>query len=202
MELYKLEKLRKILITELNKLEDGKVVLLPYPSYFLKMLLFNGEEYDANVCSVYHKIDFSNIDFDGIRVSGKIFDGLTGVKINPQAVYRKDLSHGDYYGVEFIGPFDGVKINGANFKGSRNAIIDPQKSYMRDMDWTNCENAIIIGSFDGVSCDNTKLDGAIHIIGNPDLEILYNKPKYNSNLEEDFKQKVKNLVKENNMKNN
>ena len=57
---------------------------------------------------------------------------------------------------------------------------------MRDMDWTNCENAIIIGSFDGVSCDNTKLDGAIHIIGNPDLEILYNKPKYNSNLEEAF----------------
>jgi len=205
MELSKLVKLRKILVEELNKLEDGKVVLLPYPSYFLKILLFDGQEYGFDIFSVYHKIDFSNVDFTDIRVAGKIFDGMTGVKLNPQTVYNKDLSHGVYKGVEFIGPFDNVNIQGASFKGSKNAVIYPQKTYMKNMDWTDCSDTIIIGYFDNVSCDNIKLEECTWYVDDNqynNFKIIHNKPKYASSLEKDFSQKIKRLVKEENLKNN
>jgi hypothetical protein len=203
MEYSRLLKLRKILIEELKKLEDDKVVLLPYPSYFLKILLFDEEEYSYDLCPFYHKIDFSNVDFSDIRVRGKDFAGMTGVKINPQTVYDKDLSHGVYEGVEFIGPFDNVNVEGARFKGSKNAIIDPQKTYMKNMDWTDCCDVTIIGSFENVSCSNIKLEGSIrYIYGNPELDFntTYNKPKYVSSLEKDFAKKIKKLVKEENLK--
>ena len=204
MEISKLVKLRKILVEELKKLEDGKVVLLPYPSYFLKILLFDGKEYGFDIFSVYHKIDFSNVDFSDIRVAGKMFDRMTGVKLNPQTVYNKDLSHGIYEGVEFIGPFDNVNIQGASFKGSKNAVIYPQKTYMKNMDWTDCSDATVIGYFDNVSCDNIKLEGCTWYVDDDqdnNLSIIYNKPKYNSSLENDFSQKIKTLVREGNLKN-
>ena len=201
MEYFKIEQLRKILLEELKKLEAGKSVLLPYPSYFLRMLLFNGIDYDISLCSVYHKIDFSNVDFSGIRVSHTIFDGMIGVKINPQTVYEKDLSHGVYDCVEFIGPFDNVNVEGASFRGSINAIINPQKVYMKNMDDTNCADVLIIGSFDGVSCENIKLKGAIMpSFGEQDFEPIYKKPNY-VELEEEFTQKIKTLVREENLKN-
>ena len=202
MELRKLVKLRKILVEELNKLEDGKTLFLPYPSYFLKLLLFDGNEFAFDENSVYNKIDFSNVDFSDIKVSNKMFYGMTGVRINPQTVYNKDLSHGIYEGVEFIGPFDDAYIEGASFKGSKNAIIDPQKTYMRNMDCTDCADATIVGSFENVSCDNIKLEGATIYIDNPNTEfsMLYSKPRYNSSLEVDFIQKIKRLIKEENLK--
>lgn len=203
MEISKLLKLRKILVEELKKLEDGKVVLLPYPSYFLKILLFDGKEYGFDIFSVYHKIDFSNVDFSDIRVAGKIFDRMTGVKINPQTVYNKDLSHGEYAGVEFIGPFDNVNVQGASFKGSKNAVIYPQKTYMKNMDWTDCSDATIIGYFDNVSCDNIKLEGCTWYVDDKqdaNFKIIYNKPKYDSSLEKVFSKKIKRLVKEENLK--
>lgn len=203
MEYFKIEQLRKILLEELKKLESGKSVLLPYPSYFLRMLLFNGVDYDISLCSVYHKIDFSNVDFSGIRVSHTIFDGMIGVKINPQTVYEKDLSYGVYEGVEFIGPFDNVNVEGASFRGSINAIINPQKVYRKNMNDTDCCDATIIGSFDGVSCDNINLEGSIRYpVGNHDVNfcMMYSKPNY-VELEEEFTQKIKTLVREENLKN-
>ena len=187
-----IEKLREILIEELNKLEDGKVVLLPYPSYFLKILLFDGEEFSYELDLTYNKIDFSNVDFSDIRVSGIIFEGMTGVKINPQTVYDKDLSHGVYEGVEFIGPFDEVNVEGASFKGSKNAIIDPQKVYMKNMDYTDCSDTTIIGTFENVSCDNIKLEGAVR--HNNDINMIYSKPQYEPDFEIEFSQKIKNWV--------
>ena len=201
MELFKLKQLRKILIEELKNLEDGKVVLLPYPSYFLKILLFDDNEFDINLSSIYYKIDFSNVDFSGIKVRGTIFDGMIGVKINPQTVYEKDLSHGYYDGVEFIGPFDNVNVEGSSFRGSQGAIINPQKVYMKNMDDTNCADVIIIGSFENVSCDNIRLKGAIiPTISEQDFTPTYKKPKHLDILE-DFSQKIKTLIREENLKN-
>ena len=39
-----------------------------------------------------------------------MFAGSNGAKINPQTVWKKDLSYSDCNDVEFIGPFDGANI--------------------------------------------------------------------------------------------
>ena len=53
---------------------------------------------------------FSEIKYD--------FSKLTGVKINPQTVYQKDLSYSYLKKVVFIGPFDGVNVENTIFEFS------------------------------------------------------------------------------------
>lgn len=72
------------------------------------------------------KIDLSNVSFKDVSIMGYSFDGLTGVKINPQEVYGKNLSGCCFDGVVFTGCFDGCIISHANFKGSKGAYINPK----------------------------------------------------------------------------
>jgi len=189
-----IEKLRIILLEELKKLEENKVVLLPFPSDFINYLLFENKEFVNLLIPVLHKIDYSNVCFDGINVSEFIFDGLKNVKINPQTVYNKDLCYGSFDGVEFIGTFNGVSIYEASFKGSKNAVIDPQSIYMKDASGTNFRDAIIIGSFDGVYLEGAKLEGATYFPVDIKVKDTHKKISF----EEDFRDKIKTLVLDNN----
>lgn len=81
---------------------------------------------------ILRKIDLSSVSFDGVSVAKYDFTGLTGVKINPETVYEKDLSHCKFDGVEFIGNFDNCTIYGSDFTGSKGAVIDPYRKKMND----------------------------------------------------------------------
>lgn len=66
-------------------------------------------------------IDFSTISFKNVKVSGIDFS-YTNVSINPQEVYKKDMSNGKYRGIDFnFCSFEGVNTLNADFT---EAILD------------------------------------------------------------------------------
>lgn len=71
------------------------------------------------------KIDLSNVSFKDVSIMGAYFFGLTGVTINPQEVYGKNLSGCNFDGVLFTGSFNDCIISHSNFKGSKGAYINP-----------------------------------------------------------------------------
>ena len=193
------EKLREILLEELEKIESDKKILLPFSSDFISILLFENNQFADTLIKVLNKIDFSNVSFENIKVNGYIFDSLTNVKIDPQTVYEKDLSYGSFNGVEFTGSFYGARINEASFKGSKNAIIVPQLTYDTNMSGTDCTDAIIIGSFDGVNILGAKLGNAIYF---DNSKAEFNPVEENKIFEKEFRDKIKRLVYNGNKKNN
>lgn len=61
-------------------------------------------------------LDLAYIDFANVKVSGIDFSG-TNASLNPQSVYKKDMSNGVYDGLSFVGnSFNGVNIKGAKFR--------------------------------------------------------------------------------------
>lgn len=81
---------------------------------------------------VLRKLDLSNVSFDGVAIDNYDFTGLTGVKINPEKVWEKDLINCIFNGVEFIGGFKGCRISRCDFTGSKGAVIDPYMRVMSD----------------------------------------------------------------------
>lgn len=62
-------------------------------------------------------IDFSCIfSFDNVKVSGLDFSNTNAYNINPQTVYQKDMSNGNYEGINFEWKsFTGVNISNSKF---------------------------------------------------------------------------------------
>lgn len=140
----KIKALREKLIQELSQVENGVHVRLDYDSRILDLLLFRseGERESRNKKfalpeSVLKKIDFSNVSFDYFFAEKYDFSNLYGVKLNPQTLCGKILSHTKLKGVEFIGPFDGARIEGADFTGSIGARIDAMKLYIEPSNYSN-----------------------------------------------------------------
>lgn len=76
-------------------------------------------------------IKLSGIDFTNVKVSG-IDLSLTDCVINPQTVYNKDLSNGNYIGVYFdFHSFEGVNITGSKFGCSE---LGDGSFYFNDID--------------------------------------------------------------------
>ena len=186
MKYNNISELRKILIEELTDYDGEKTILLPFSNKLLRKIFFNEHEFAPEVKSIIYKIDFSNISFKGFNAYGYDFSKLHGVKINPQKILEKDLTNSDCEGVTFIGPFDGVKVRGTSFKGSKGAKIDPQIVYNKDFSYSDCYDVEFIGSFDGVILHEANLKGSNY--------------KKIVNYEKKFRQKIKTLVKENNVK--
>lgn len=62
-------------------------------------------------------LDLAAIDFSGVKVSGLNLSN-TNIAIDPQTVYRKDMSNGIYDGIRLISRnFDGVNVNNSSFEG-------------------------------------------------------------------------------------
>ena len=148
----KIKELRKKLIEQLKKLEDGSHIMLDYDPRLLEMVLFKKtilikKQYKqfALPKEALEKIDFSNVNFDDFYATNFDFTGLYGIKLNPQTIYDKNLNCSILNGVTFIGPFDDVSIQCTDFTGSTGAYIDPTKLYFGDEDdeneinMTNCK---------------------------------------------------------------
>lgn len=61
-------------------------------------------------------LELSNMCFDDVKVSGVNFSG-SNVVINPQTVYKKDMSNGIYDGIRFSNnDFTGVNTDNSSFK--------------------------------------------------------------------------------------
>ena len=62
-------------------------------------------------------LNLAYIDFTNVKVSGIDFSG-SNASIDPQLVYKKDMSNGKYDGLSFTtSDFSGVNITGASFDG-------------------------------------------------------------------------------------
>ncbi|MBQ6282079.1 MAG: hypothetical protein IJK66_00915 [Bacilli bacterium] len=75
--------------------------------------------------SLLRFLNLSMIDFSNVKVSGLDFRG-SGARINPQTVYKKDLSNGifDASNIKFFDDFTGVNIEGADFTECE---VDPKE---------------------------------------------------------------------------
>jgi uncharacterized protein YjbI with pentapeptide repeats len=151
-----IQKLRKELKDVLLKYDGTDKIKFEIESNILESLLFETDEnnknrkYFAIDFKLIKKIDLSDVSFDSVYVYSKDFSDTYGIKINPQTVYDKNLSHTRLTDVEIIGSFDDVNLNGTNFTGSKGAKIDPQTIHRKEMINTTLKDAEIIGSLDGV----------------------------------------------------
>lgn len=82
------------------------------------MLLLEKEDHwviNPDLYGVLRFFDLSVIDFTNVAVNGVDFS-YSNAKIDPQKVYNKDMSGGNFTGMQFIGTFfQNVNICGANF---------------------------------------------------------------------------------------
>ena len=145
----KIYKLREEVINNLKAIDDGIYIKLNYDAKINEAILFQTSDKECTFdkfgnrkqCAKYFalpneilkKIDFSNIDFTNFNAKGFNFNGLYNVKLNPQTIWKKDLTGAKLNGVEFIGSFDDVTLNELNsgyvtdFRGSKGAVIDVSK---------------------------------------------------------------------------
>ena len=103
----------------------GKPIQLPFEEIFLSALLFEREIYEGNkfaesLNNILTKINYSNVNFCRFNASRFDFSSYTGIKINPQTIYKRLLNESICAGVEFIGPFDGVNTKDTYFDNSIN----------------------------------------------------------------------------------
>ena len=87
-----------------------------YADRFIKKIEENGIKYISKKYVNYLKLfDLLTFDFSGFDVSNLDFTG-TNASINPQTVYNKDMSNGNYSDVTFITyDFSEVDITNATF---------------------------------------------------------------------------------------
>ena len=111
---------------------------------------------------ITEKLDFDGVDFSDFNCIGFDFGDVKGIgiSINPQTIYKKDLSNAICQGVKFIGLFDGVDISGANFTGSKGAKINPQTIFVKDLERTKCTDVEFIGPFDDAKISGANFTGS------------------------------------------
>lgn len=157
---------RRVLKGELYKI--NQTIKSPFPPHILQKVIFDQEEdhYVINKELNQHwtKIDFTDVSFDNVLVRWLDFSNATGVKINPQTVYQKDLSHTICNGVEFITDekktnmvdiFKDVKLFCTDFRGSSNVYINPQTIKDKSLTGTICYGVDFLNyPFDGVNVEN------------------------------------------------
>ena len=155
--------LKKEIIKKLSELEDGILLNLSDVScskQVLSTLIFRykdgKKEFSPDFKKYIEKIDFSGIDFSYFNCIGFNFEKLTGVKIDPQSIYKRSLEHTKCKGVTFIGSFNNVRVTNTDFTDSKNARIDPCKVHDRNLENSIYKDVCFIGPF-----DNVKTKGAI-----------------------------------------
>lgn len=127
----KIKLLKKKLIKELIKLEDGIHIKLDYDPIIIENLLFENKSGIYKMFAsdipreVLTKIDFINVDFKDFNASEFDFTGLYNVHLNPQTIFGRYLNDSILRGVTFTDSLDYCKLDGANFAGSKNAKVNP-----------------------------------------------------------------------------
>lgn len=114
---------RQEIINQLQELKSALGALKETSGKLSKIdetvLLHNvGDHKEINEEFIEHLrfLDLSYISFNNVKVSGIDFSGSNAM-IEPQKVYNKDMSNGNYNGLTFISKdFTGVNIKGASFE--------------------------------------------------------------------------------------
>lgn len=104
------------------------------------------------------KCDMSGISFDNVEISGLDFDGLVGVKINPEG---RDLDNCKFKGVEFTGSFKESSIKNVDFTDSKNAVINVSEVEHRSISLSKMSGVKFIGSFDYADVAYTDFTGSM-----------------------------------------
>lgn len=157
-----LSELRETLINELNKYSkiSKKKLIIPRDKVnFIDGLIFDyNVDKDDNVYKTFalskkamSSIDFRNFSFSYFNASGVNFKRLSGINLNPQTLYKKDLSNSKFGGVKFQGSFDDCIITGADFSESEGAVLNPQTIKYRCFNGVVLKNIKIDGVFDDCS---------------------------------------------------
>lgn len=167
-----INKLREELVNELKNYNKKKHIKLNIPKLVLNMILFDNKLGDSRrdfaiPFELMKKLHFERVSFNNVPVSCLDFTGTRGVKIDPQGVYKKDLSGTVLCDTEITGPFDDVRVMATNFKGAKNAKVNPQKVFNRDLFHTVLSGVEISGPFDDVSIVSTNFTGSRGAIINP-----------------------------------
>lgn len=193
---------RLVISRTLYHLTIEKPILLPYSKKELIELFFDkGEDEEGNtfyrinyhMLKISDKIDYINIPFDDVKLSGYILDDMHNIRINPQRIYKKDLSNTTLgknviiIGNEDINQkdlFDGVNINSTKFKGCQNVRINPQTILNKDLSHTQLEGVDFTGySFDGSNLWKTDFTGSIGAKINPNKVFNFEQTKDISDVE-------------------
>ena len=180
--------LRKVLFLKLKDYE-GKPVKLNVPSEDLEEILFDhyhgkyegdykdfAEEFNNDYlpCDILRKIDFTGVSFKNFRCH-QLGNGYTGITINPQEVYKKDLSSAKLGGV-FLElderGFKGVHIFSTSFKGAKKKdgsliTINPQDLDGKSMADSIFDGVVFNGSFDGAHIVGSDFRGSIGAVIDP-----------------------------------
>ena len=101
--------------------------------------------------------DMSGICFDNVEISGLDFDGLIGVKINPEG---RDLDNCKFKGVIFTGSFKDSSVKNIDFTDSKNAIINVSEVEHRSIAYSKMSGVKFIGSFDYADVAYTDFTGS------------------------------------------
>ena len=105
---------------ELEKIE-GEPKRLKLSDEVAREILFDTDEIGmkkfAFPIELMKKIDFTGISFDDFFAYGFDFTGFTGISIDPQKVFNRDLSYANLNGVTIINTFDDVLLEGTEYEG-------------------------------------------------------------------------------------
>jgi len=176
MQEYTIDELRIEIINALENYE-GEPVVLDLPNCLLKQVLFDTiSDYlrfpneNSNFFKVLKKIDFSNVNFDGVYVGGQDLSQFKGISLNPQTINIKSLSGTKLNGVTITGSFDGVRVNYADFTGAKGMLeINPQEVYDKSLVSTVLNGVEFIGPFDGCDIRDADFTGSTRAVINPQL---------------------------------
>ena len=123
-----IEKVRKELVQAVEK-QRNIVKLDNFTADELNEVLFDrltcdrqGKQFALPI-EILRKIDMSNVNFADFYADKVDFRGMTGVKIDPNKLYEKNIRGCNFSGVTFLDKFSGGYIDDCNFTGSKNAVI-------------------------------------------------------------------------------
>lgn len=128
--------LRKNLLMQLMEIDNTELTSFkPMNKQYIEEILFNIDtDENGNLAKRFalpvdlmKKINFEEINFDNFDARGFDFTGFYGITINPQTVYKKDLSFANLNGVIINKTFDGVTLYGTETEGYIRHITKDRK---------------------------------------------------------------------------
>ena len=187
-----IKEIRKIFIEELINYEGKPILFDKISRHVLDKIIFDyhtegNEVYKTiskEILDIASKIDFLNVSFDNADVQSMDFENFHNVRINPQTVYKKDLSYGYFKNVRFIGRFDNVDIECATFENNKGLYINPETIKDKNMSGASLNSAVITGGFKGVDITHVDFAGStsaiidVSKIKNRDLSFVKLKDAY------------------------
>lgn len=107
--------------------------------------------------------------FENVRIRGTKFDRNKKIKLNPQTVFRKDLTESKLKGINFTGcSFDDVTLVNTDFTGSTGVIINPQTIKDKRLTGAKLYGVNLKGnSFDNAKINHADFTGSIGARINP-----------------------------------